>query len=49
MLSLFRGRALKENPVSADDLARRYVDAVNRGDVEGVAALYAADAVMYDR
>ena len=34
--------------MSADDLAQRYVDAVNRGDVEGVAALYAADAVMYD-
>lgn len=32
----------------ADDLAQRYVDAVNRGDVEGVAALYAADAVMHD-
>lgn len=32
----------------ADDLAQRYVDAVNRGDVEGLAALYAADAVMYD-
>lgn len=34
--------------MSADDLAQRYVDAVNRGDVEGVAALYAVDAVMYD-
>ena len=34
--------------MSADDLAQQYVDAVNRGDVEGVAALYAADAVMYD-
>ena len=34
--------------MSADDLAQRYVDAVNRGDLEGVAALYAADAVMYD-
>ena len=34
--------------MSADDLARRYVDAVNRGDVEGLGALYAADAVMFD-
>lgn len=39
---------LEEKPMWADDLVQRYVDAVNRGDVEGVAALYAVDAVIYD-
>jgi steroid delta-isomerase-like uncharacterized protein len=48
MLSSSRRRVLEEDPMAADDLAQRYVDAVNRGDVEGVAALYAADAAMYD-
>lgn len=34
--------------MSADDLARQYIDAINRGDVAALAALYAPDAVMFD-
>lgn len=48
MLSSFLGQVLEENPMSADNQAQRYVDAINRGDVDGLAALYGADAVMYD-
>jgi steroid delta-isomerase-like uncharacterized protein len=32
----------------ADEFVRRYLDAINRGDVPGLGALYASDAVLYD-
>ncbi|HZA40743.1 MAG TPA: nuclear transport factor 2 family protein [Actinomycetota bacterium] len=34
--------------MSADDLVRRYVDAINRGDLQGLAAMFAPNAVLYE-